>query len=89
VKCATSLRNTQCSARAAGSGEIYTVDDLDFLAAYVVKKDLWYVVPPMRLFRPGLTRRIPMSRKTSETWGTHRRISLRICSFDQPTRFNT
>jgi hypothetical protein len=45
VKCATSHRGTRCSARAAGSGEIYTLEDLDFLAAYVIKKDLWYVVP--------------------------------------------
>ena len=45
VKCATSHRNTRCSARAAGSGEIYTLDDLDFLAAYVIRKNLWYVVP--------------------------------------------
>jgi len=45
VKCATSHRGTRCSARAAGSGELYTLDDLDFLAAYVIKKDLWYVVP--------------------------------------------
>src|SRR5579864_6879478 len=44
VKCATSHRGTRCSARAAGSGELYTLDDLDFLAAYVIKKDLWYIV---------------------------------------------
>jgi PD-(D/E)XK endonuclease len=45
VKCATSHRGTRCSARAAGSGPLYTLDDLDFLAAYVIKKNLWYVVP--------------------------------------------
>jgi hypothetical protein len=45
VKCATSHRNTRCSARAAGSGEIYTLDDIDFLAAYVIRRNLWYVVP--------------------------------------------
>jgi hypothetical protein len=45
VKCATSHRGTRCEARAAGSGELYTLDDLDFLAAYVIEKDLWYVVP--------------------------------------------
>ncbi len=45
VKCATSHRNTRCSARAAGSGELYTLDDIDFLAAYVIRKNLWYVVP--------------------------------------------
>jgi hypothetical protein len=45
VKCATSHRGTRCSARAAGSGEIYTLEDLDFLLAYVIKKDMWYVVP--------------------------------------------
>ena len=45
VKCATSHRGTRCDARAAGSGPLYTLDDLDFLAAYVIKKDLWYVVP--------------------------------------------
>jgi hypothetical protein len=45
VKCATSHRGTRCCARAAGSGEIYTLEDIDFLVAYVIKKDLWYVVP--------------------------------------------
>jgi hypothetical protein len=45
VKCATSHRGTRCSARAAGSGEIYTLEDIDFLAAYVIRKNLWYVVP--------------------------------------------
>jgi hypothetical protein len=46
VKCATSYRGTRCDAKAAGSsGTLYTLDDLDFLAAYVIKKNLWYVVP--------------------------------------------
>jgi hypothetical protein len=45
VKCATSHRGTRCSSRAAGSGELYTLDDIDFLAAYVINKNLWYVVP--------------------------------------------
>jgi hypothetical protein len=45
VKCATSHRGTRCDARAAGSGALYTLDDLDFLAAYVIEKDMWYVVP--------------------------------------------
>jgi hypothetical protein len=45
VKCATSHRGTRCDARAAGSGELYTEDDIDFLAAYVIRKNLWYVVP--------------------------------------------
>jgi hypothetical protein len=45
VKCATSHRGTRCDARAAGSGALYTLDDIDFLAAYVIRKNLWYVVP--------------------------------------------
>jgi PD-(D/E)XK endonuclease len=45
VKCATSHRGTRCDARAAGSGERYTLDDIDFLAAYVISENLWYVVP--------------------------------------------
>jgi hypothetical protein len=45
VKCATSHRGTRCSARAAGSGEIYTLEDIDFLVAYVIPINLWYVVP--------------------------------------------
>jgi PD-(D/E)XK endonuclease len=45
VKCATSHRGTRCDARAAGSGELYTLDDIDFLAAYVIRRNLWYVVP--------------------------------------------
>jgi len=30
---------------------LYTLDDIDFLAAYVIKKDLWYIVRRMRLCR--------------------------------------
>ena len=45
VKCATSHRGTRCDARASGSGKLYTLDDFDFLAAYVIRKNLWYVVP--------------------------------------------
>src|SRR5580704_3052495 len=45
VKVATSHRGTRCDARGAGSGPLYTLDDLDFLAAYVIKRNLWYVVP--------------------------------------------
>jgi len=30
---------------------LYTLDDIDFLAAYVIKKNLWYVVPADALFR--------------------------------------
>jgi hypothetical protein len=45
VKVATSHRRTRCCAKARGSGPLYTLDDLDFLAAYVIKKNLWYVVP--------------------------------------------
>jgi hypothetical protein len=45
VKCATSHRGTRCDARAAGSGDLYTLEDIDFLAAYVIKRNLWYVVP--------------------------------------------
>jgi hypothetical protein len=46
VKCATSFRGTRCDAKAGGSGgEMYTLDDIDFLAAYVIRENLWYVVP--------------------------------------------
>jgi PD-(D/E)XK endonuclease len=46
VKCATSHRGTRCESRAGGgSGKLYTLDDIDFLVAYVVSENLWYVVP--------------------------------------------
>jgi len=45
VKCATSFRGTRCDVRASGSGPLYTLEDIDFLAAYVVSEDLWYVLP--------------------------------------------
>lgn len=54
VKCATSHRGSRCSARAAGSGPLYTPDDIDFLAAYVIAKNLWYVVP-VEAFAPRAT----------------------------------
>jgi PD-(D/E)XK nuclease superfamily protein len=54
VKCATSHRGTRCDAKAAGSGPLYTKDDIDFLAAYVIIKDLWYVVP-VEAFAPRAT----------------------------------
>jgi len=31
--------------KGGGQRELYTLDDIDFLAAYVIKKNLWYVVP--------------------------------------------
>ena len=51
VKCATSHRGTRCDARAAGSGELYTLDDIDFLAAYVIGGicGMWF--RRMRLYR--------------------------------------
>jgi PD-(D/E)XK endonuclease len=74
VKCATSHRGTRCDARAAGSGELYTLDDIDFLAAYVIKEDLWYVVPA-DAFVPRATvhfnygpRSQGMFEKYRETW---------------------
>ena len=54
VKCATSHRGTRCDVRAAGSGPLYTVEDIDFLAAYVIAKNLWYVVP-VEAFVPRAT----------------------------------
>ncbi len=54
VKCATSHRGSRCSARAAGSGPLYTKEDIDFLVAYVIAKDLWYVVP-VKAFAPRAT----------------------------------
>jgi PD-(D/E)XK endonuclease len=54
VKCATSYRGTRCNAKAAGSGPLYTAKDIDFLVAYVIGKNLWYVVP-VEAFAPRAT----------------------------------
>jgi hypothetical protein len=54
VKCATSHRGSRCDVRAAGSGPLYTKEDIDFLVAYVIAKDLWYVVP-VKAFAPRAT----------------------------------
>jgi PD-(D/E)XK endonuclease len=54
VKCATSYRGTRCETRGAGSGELYTEEDIDFLAAYVIPEDFWYVVP-VEAFAPRAT----------------------------------
>lgn len=54
VKCATSFRGTRCNAKAAGSGPLYTAKDIDFLVAYVIGKNLWYVVP-VEAFAPRAT----------------------------------
>ena len=54
VKCATSHRGTRCDVRAAGSGPLYTMDDIDFLVAYVIAKNLRYVVP-VEAFAPRAT----------------------------------
>jgi hypothetical protein len=65
VKCATSFRGTRCEARAAGSGELYTLDDIDYLAAYVIRRNLWYVVPA-DAFVPRATVHLIMGRKVRE-----------------------
>jgi hypothetical protein len=66
VKCATSHRGTRCDARAAGSGELYTLDDIDFLAAYVIARDLWYVVPAEALDTPRSAEPSPCTGIASE-----------------------
>ncbi len=55
LKCATGHRGTsRCNVRAAGSGPLYTKEDIDFLVAYVIAKDLWYVAP-VKAFAPRAT----------------------------------
>jgi hypothetical protein len=62
---------TRCRARAAGSGEIYTLEDIDFLAAYVIPKNMWYVVPA-DAFVPRVTVHFNYGPRTEsdfrETW---------------------
>ena len=53
VKCATSHRGTRCDVKASGSGPIYTLDDLDFLAAYVIPEDEWYIIPAEKITGQG------------------------------------
>lgn len=45
VKCAYAARWGQYRAIAAGSRSYYSKDEIDFLAAWVVPKNLWYIVP--------------------------------------------
>jgi hypothetical protein len=45
------VKSTECHSesryrvKAAGSSARYTADEIDFLVAYIVPEDLWYVVP--------------------------------------------
>jgi hypothetical protein len=80
VKCATSHRGTRCSARAAGSEEIYTLEDIDFLAAYVIPKNLWYVVPA-DAFVPRVTVHFNYGPKTQSDFEIYRETwCLLTCS---------
>jgi hypothetical protein len=80
VKCATSHRGTRCSARAAGSGEIYTLEDIDFLAAYVIPRNLWYVVPA-DAFVPRVTVHFNYGPKTQSDFEIYRETwCLLACS---------
>ena len=71
VKCATSHRGTRCCARAAGSGPLYTAEDIDFLVAYVIRKNLWYVVP-VEAFAPRATVHFNYGERTESQFEMYR-----------------
>jgi hypothetical protein len=45
VKCATSFDGHRYSVRAGGVSTFYTADEIDFLVAYIVSENIWYVIP--------------------------------------------
>jgi hypothetical protein len=68
-----------CSRRQGTTRISYTVDEIDFLAAYLASRDLWYIVPVeeildkrmIRFFPDGLTRIRPgygKYEKYKEAW---------------------
>jgi hypothetical protein len=75
VKSATYHNRGQYLVRAAGdNGQPYTKRDIDFIAAHVIPKNLWYIVPveafspcTMLHFNPN-TRRTSKYEKYLETW---------------------
>jgi hypothetical protein len=68
-----------CSSRQGSTRISYTVDEIDFLAAYLASRDLWYIVPVeeilnnrmIRFFPDGLIRTRPgygKYEKYGEAW---------------------
>jgi hypothetical protein len=45
VKRAPYLRQGQYVANAKGNSHLYTKDDIDFIAAHLIQKNIWYIVP--------------------------------------------
>jgi len=45
VKCATSFDGSRYSVHAGGVSELYTANEIDFIAAYIVADNIWYVIP--------------------------------------------
>jgi hypothetical protein len=45
VKCATSFDGSRYHIRAGGNSSFYSADEIDFLVAYIVAENIWYVIP--------------------------------------------
>jgi hypothetical protein len=70
IKCAASYRRREYVVTAQSHGKPYTKDNIDFIVAFLIPEDAWYVVP-VESFSPRRTLRFsarPGSRKMFEKY---------------------
>jgi hypothetical protein len=75
VKCANAIHRSGGFEVPGGGHHLYTEDDIDFLAAHIIPKDLWYIVPihaflgrPLLYFYPNKLKSRGRYEKYRETW---------------------
>lgn len=75
VKCAHALHRSGGFETPGGGHQLYTEDDIDFLAAHIVPLDLWYIVPiraflgrPLLYFYPTKPNSRGRYEKYREAW---------------------
>ncbi len=72
VKCATSYFRGQYVVKVGGDSHNYTKDDIDFLAAHIVRENTWYIVPIDAFEGKTMLHSVPTKRAKRNTNATVR-----------------
>ncbi|HZW97192.1 MAG TPA: group I intron-associated PD-(D/E)XK endonuclease [Candidatus Eremiobacteraceae bacterium] len=71
VKSATACSRSRYVVKGGGNGQPYTAEEIDFLAAYVVLRNLWYVIP-VEAFAPRAMLQFTPDDSSRDTFGKYR-----------------
>jgi hypothetical protein len=82
VKSATACSRSRYVVKGGGNGRPYTAEEIEFLAAYVVVRNLWYVIP-VEAFAPQAMLQFTPDDSRRDTFGKYREA---WCLLDCPRK---